>query len=65
MYHVRYVTTVACVNKRLHYHDQADITGEMLETIYSCTIEEICPVERVAHGLSHRVPSPHREEAHD
>ncbi|MCG8685584.1 MAG: ABC transporter ATP-binding protein, partial [Desulfobacterales bacterium] len=51
----RYVKAVACVNRRLHYHDQAEITGEMLETMYSCTVEEECPVELVAHGLPHRV----------
>ena len=55
----RYVKSVACVNKRLHYHDQAEITGDMLETMYPCTVEEICPVELVAHGLPHRVLKEH------
>lgn len=55
----RYVRSVACVNKRLHYHDQAEITGEMLETMYPCTVEEACPVELVAHGLPHRVLKEH------
>ena len=32
----RYVKSVACVNKKLHYHDQAEITGDMLETMYPC-----------------------------
>jgi zinc transport system ATP-binding protein len=57
----RYVKSVACVNKRLHYHDQAEITGEMLETMYPCTVEEVCPVELVAHGLPHRVLMKHEE----
>jgi len=61
----RYVNSVACVNKWLHYHDQAEITGDMLEAMYSCTVEEACPVELVAHGLPHRVLAPHREDAHD
>jgi zinc transport system ATP-binding protein len=61
----RHVNTVACVNKRLHYHDQAEITGDMLETMYSCTVEEVCPVELVAHGLPHRVLMPHKDRAHD
>ncbi len=61
----RYVKAVACVNKRLHYHDQAEITGDMLETMYSCTVEETCPVELVAHGLPHRVLKPHKEHARD
>ena len=55
----RYVKSVACVNKHLHYHDQAEITGEMLETMYPCTVEEVCPVELVAHGLPHRVLKEH------
>lgn len=61
----RYVKSVACVNKRLHYHDQAEITGEMLETMYPCTVEEVCPVELVAHGLPHRVLMDHGKQPHD
>jgi zinc transport system ATP-binding protein len=57
----RYVKSVACVNKRLHYHDQAEITGEMLETMYPCTVEEVCPVELLAHGIPHRVLKDHRD----
>jgi zinc transport system ATP-binding protein len=57
----RYVKSVACVNKKLHYHDQAEITGEMLETMYPCTVEEVCPVELVAHGLPHRVLMDHEK----
>ena len=56
-----YVKSVACVNKRLHYHQQAEITGEMMETMYPCTVEEVCPVELVAHGLPHRVLQHHEE----
>ncbi len=58
----RYVKSVACVNKKLHYHDQAEITGEMLETMYPCSVEEVCPVELVAHGLPHRVLHQHDSE---
>jgi zinc transport system ATP-binding protein len=58
----RYVKSVACVNKNLHYHDQAEITGDMLETMYPCTVEEVCPVELVAHGLPHRVLSDHEKQ---
>ncbi len=58
----RYVKSVACVNKRLHYHNQAEITGEMLDTMYNCTVEEVCPVELVTHGrLPHRVLHEHHE----
>jgi zinc transport system ATP-binding protein len=56
----RYVKSVACVNKTLHYHDQAEITGEMLESMYPCEDNDVCPVELVAHGLPHRVLQDHR-----
>ncbi len=56
----RYAKSVACVNQRLHYHNQAEITGEMLDIMYPCTDEDVCPVELVAHGLPHRVLKDHR-----
>lgn len=56
-----HVKSVACVNKRLHHHHQAEITGEMLEEMYPCTDEEVCPVELVAHGLPHRVLKHHQD----
>lgn len=59
----RFVKSVACVNRQLHYHDQAEITGEMLESMYPCTDEAVCPVELVAHGLPHRVLREHSEDA--
>jgi zinc transport system ATP-binding protein len=55
----RHVKSVACVNRVLHYHNQAEITGEMLETMYPCTADETCPVELLAHGLPHRVLKDH------
>lgn len=54
-----YIQSVACVNKQLHYHHQAEITAEMLETMYPCTDEGVCPVELLAHGLPHRVLKDH------
>lgn len=56
-----HVKSVACVNRRLHYHTQAEITGEMLEEMYPCIDAEVCPVELVAHGLPHRVLKQHRD----
>jgi zinc transport system ATP-binding protein len=56
-----YVKSVACVNKRLHYHHHAEITGEMLEEMYPCVEEGTCPVELVAHGLPHRVLKSHQD----
>lgn len=43
----RYVKSVACVNKSLHYHDQADNSGDMLGAMYHCSVEEVCPVDLV------------------
>ena len=56
-----YVKSVACVNKHLHYHNQAEITEDMLETMYPCTDEDVCPVELIAHGLPHRVLKHHND----
>jgi len=56
----RHVKSVACVNRFLHYHHHAEITGDMMELMYPCTIEETCPVELVAHGLPHRVLKDHK-----
>jgi zinc transport system ATP-binding protein len=55
-----YVKSVACVNQRLHYHGHAELTGEMIELMYHCTAEEVCPVELIAHGLPHRVLHTHK-----
>jgi zinc transport system ATP-binding protein len=57
----RHVKSVACVNRHLHYHHHAEITGDMLEIMYPCTVEEVCPVELVAHGLPHRVLKDHQQ----
>ena len=50
----RYVKSVACVNRTLIYHEEAQITNEMLEMAYEC------PVDLIAHGIPHRV-LPHHE----
>ncbi len=50
-----YVKSVACVNQRVHFHEAAEVTEEMLEMAYHC------PVELVAHGLPHRVLRSHKD----
>ena len=61
-----FVRSVACVNQRLHHHDHAELTGEMIEMMYECTAEEVCPVELIAHGAPHRVLHSHKENSeHD
>ncbi|MDD2606052.1 MAG: ABC transporter ATP-binding protein [Desulfobacterales bacterium] len=58
-----YIKSVACVNKSLHYHHQAEITAEMFDAMYPGTAEEACPIELVAHGLvPHRVLKEHPRE---
>ena len=57
----RHIKSVACVNRQLHYHDQAELTDDMIETMYPCATESICPVELVAHGMPHRVLRPHNK----
>jgi zinc transport system ATP-binding protein len=47
-----YVKSVACVNRKLHYHDGGEITEDMIH-MYQC------PVELVAHGIPHRVLRTH------
>jgi zinc transport system ATP-binding protein len=44
-----YIKSVACVNRRVHFHGASEVTEEMLEMAYQC------PVELIAHGLPHRV----------
>ncbi len=46
-----YVKSVACVNHRLHYHSQEEIEGQTLETMYACTVEDVCRVQVLAQGL--------------
>jgi zinc transport system ATP-binding protein len=49
----QYAKTIACLNRRLVYHDEKGITPEMLAETYQC------PVDLIAHGVPHRVLAPH------
>jgi len=51
-----YVKSVACVNQRVFFHDESEITPEMLEQAYHC------PVELIAHGVPHRVLGLHEDD---
>ena len=48
-----HVKTIGCLNRNLHYHGTKEITQEMADAMYEC------PVDLIAHGLPHRVLSPH------
>ncbi len=50
----RHVKTVACLNRRLFYHEQKTVTTEMIEDTYKC------PIDLIAHGVPHRVFSDHQ-----
>jgi zinc transport system ATP-binding protein len=51
-----YVKTVGCLNRRLFYHGEQEITTEMLELAYQC------PIDLIAHGVPHRVFSMHTHD---
>lgn len=52
-----YVKTIGCVNRRLVYKRQKEITTEMLAQGYEC------PIDLIAHGVPHRVlPAHHQDE---
>jgi zinc transport system ATP-binding protein len=48
-----YVDKIACLNRKLHYHNSKEIPVEDLEATYQC------PVELIAHGVPHRVLEKH------
>ncbi len=51
-----HVKSVACVNRRLFFHDESEVTPEMVEQAYHC------PVELIAHGMPHRVLKVHEDD---
>lgn len=50
-----FAKSIACVNKRLHYHDVVGSTVEVMNAYYSCSVEEVCPVETVVRGLNKNI----------
>jgi len=48
-----YVDKIACLNRRLFYHNSKEISVEDLEATYHC------PVDLIAHGIPHRVLKKH------
>lgn len=51
-----HMKSIACVNKRIVFHEGGQITQEMLDMAYQC------PVDLIAHGLPHRVLHTHGEK---
>jgi zinc transport system ATP-binding protein len=54
-----YVKTVGCLNRRLFYHSERQLTPEMLEQAYQC------PIDLIAHGVPHRVFAEHGAGIHE
>lgn len=52
----QYVKKIACLNKKLVFHNSKEISREMLEATYKC------PVDLIAHGLPHRILDEHEHE---
>lgn len=50
-----HVDKIACLNRRLFYHNSKEITAEELMETYQC------PVEMIAHGVPHRVLRKHED----
>jgi len=48
-----YIKSVACLNQTLYYHDESEVTDEMIHAAYHC------PVDLIAHGMPHRVLRKH------
>lgn len=49
-----HVNKIACLNRRLFYHNSKEILPEELEATYKC------PVQLIAHGVPHRVLKKHK-----
>ncbi|PID73140.1 MAG: ABC transporter [Desulfobacterales bacterium] len=46
-----YAKSIACVNRRLHCHRMFQDSMELLSAFYSCSVEDVCPVEAVSRHL--------------
>lgn len=51
-----YVDKIACLNRKLYYHESKELTPEDLEAAYQC------PIQMIAHGVPHRVLKEHTHE---
>jgi zinc transport system ATP-binding protein len=49
----KHVKSIACLNRKLHYHGSKEISEAVLQEVYGC------PVDLIAHGHAHRVLEKH------
>jgi zinc transport system ATP-binding protein len=54
-----YFDTVACLNKKIHYHGSDPLTQKAIDGTFGC------PVDLIAHGVPHRVFQEDEEIYHD
>jgi zinc transport system ATP-binding protein len=57
-----HVKSVACVNQHLYYHDQSEISENMIHRMYPNVMSADCPLEFIAHGVPHRVLQLHQHK---
>ncbi len=50
------VKRLACLNRRLVYHGEPELTSNIVNHLYGC------PVDLIAHGVPHRVLKDHKED---
>ncbi|MBN1128823.1 MAG: zinc ABC transporter ATP-binding protein, partial [Chitinispirillaceae bacterium] len=55
----RYIKSIACINRELHFHPDGKLTEETVTRTFGC------PVDLIAHGIPHRVFHRHGEARHD
>ncbi|HRW33645.1 MAG TPA: ABC transporter ATP-binding protein [Thermotogota bacterium] len=54
-----YFDTVACLNRKIHYHGTDQLTQGIIDDTFGC------PVDLIAHGIPHRVFKEDKEIYHD
>lgn len=54
-----YVKTVACLNRTMYYHGDAEINDNIVEKMYGC------PIDLIGHGIPHRVLREHGGDNRD
>jgi zinc transport system ATP-binding protein len=53
----RYIRSIACINKELHFHADGKLTPDTVTKTFGC------PVDLIAHGMPHRVFQEHNDGA--
>lgn len=54
-----YFDSIACLNQTLYYHGEKELDKKTVNQVYGC------PIDLIAHGVPHRVLTPHLEEGYD